>query len=338
MSEALPVLTAADFTTDQDVRWCPGCGDYSILAQMKKTLPQLGIPREKIVFVSGIGCSSRFPYYVNSYGMHSIHGRAPAVATGLKVARPDLHVWVITGDGDALSIGGNHFMHAIRRNIDLKIVLFNNRIYGLTKGQYSPTSLLGKVTKSTPMGSVDNPLNPLSLAIGCEATFVARAIDVNIKHLGYVLQRAAEHKGTAFVEVYQNCNVFNDGAWDYASGRETKADNTVELEHGKPLIFGKNKDKGIRLNGCEPEVVELGKGVKEDDLLFHDEKCPEPTLAYLLSRMRHPEFPEPIGVLRAVERPTFEAEMVKQNEAARAKSGEGDFNKLFGAGETWVVS
>ena len=338
MSEALPVLTAADFTTDQDVRWCPGCGDYSILAQMKKTLPQLGIPREKIVFVSGIGCSSRFPYYVNSYGMHSIHGRAPAVATGLKVARPDLHVWVITGDGDALSIDGNHFMHAIRRNIDLKIVLFNNRIYGLTKGQYSPTSLLGKVTKSTPMGSVDNPLNPLSLAIGCEATFVARAIDVNIKHLGYVLQRAAEHKGTAFVEVYQNCNVFNDGAWDYASGRETKADNTVELEHGKPLIFGKNKDKGIRLNGCEPEVVELGKGVKEDDLLFHDEKCPEPTLAYLLSRMRHPEFPEPIGVLRAVERPTFEAEMVKQNEAARAKSGEGDFNKLFGAGETWVVS
>jgi 2-oxoglutarate ferredoxin oxidoreductase subunit beta len=270
--------------------------------------------------------------------MHSIHGRAPAIATGLKVSRPDLHVWVITGDGDALSIGGNHFLHVIRRNVDLKIVLFNNRIYGLTKGQYSPTSPLGKVTKSTPMGAVDNPLNPLSVAIGCEATFVARAIDVNTKHLAYVLQRAAEHKGTAFVEVYQNCNIFNDGAWEYATNRETKADTTVELEHGKPLIFGKDKNKGIRLNGTEPEVVELGKGVKEDDLLFHDEKSPEPTLAYLLSRMRHPEFPEPIGVFRAVEHPTFEAEIAKQNEASLAKNGVGDFNKLFGTGETWTVS
>ena len=235
---ALPVLTPGDFASDQEVRWCPGCGDYSILAQMKKVLPTLGIPPEKTVFISGIGCSSRFPYYMNTYGIHSIHGRAPAVASGLKVARPDLSVWVITGDGDALSIGGNHLMHAIRRNLNINIVLFNNRIYGLTKGQYSPTSVLGQVTKSTPNGVIDNPLHPLSVAIGCEATFVARSIDVNIKHLSTVLRRAAEHVGTSFVEVYQNCNVFNDGAFEYATGRDTRADATLELEHGKPLIFG----------------------------------------------------------------------------------------------------
>src|SRR4051812_1727752 len=293
---ALTVLKPTDFASDQDVRWCPGCGDYSILAQMKKVLPTLGIPREKTVFISGIGCSSRFPYYMNTYGIHSIHGRAPAVATGLKASRPELSVWVITGDGDALSIGGNHLMHAIRRNLDINIVLFNNRIYGLTKGQYSPTSTLGQVTKSTPMGAIDNPLHPLSIAIGCEATFVARSIDVNIKHLTTVLKRAAEHKGTSFVEVYQNCNVFNDGAFDYATGRDSKADTTLELEHGKPLIFGKNRDRGIRLNGMQPEVVSLGKGISEDDLLFHDERATEPTLAYLLCRMRQPDFPEPIGV------------------------------------------
>jgi len=338
MSTALPVLTANDFASDQDIRWCPGCGDYSILAQMKKMLPSLGVPRENIVFVSGIGCSSRFPYYMNTYGIHSIHGRAPAIATGLKSSRPDLQVWVITGDGDALSIGGNHFMHTIRRNVDLKIVLFNNRIYGLTKGQYSPTSPLGKVTKSSPLGAIDNPLNPLSLAIGCEATFVARSIDVNIKHLSEMLRRAAEHKGTAFVEVYQNCNVFNDGAWDYATDKETKADTVVELEHGKPIIFGKNRDRGIRLNGTQPEIVELGKGVKEDDLLFHDERAPEPTLAYLLSRMRHPEFPEPIGVFRAVQRPLYDVELNKQITDSRAKRGEGDLNKLFSSGECWTVS
>src|ERR687883_151953 len=233
---ALPVLSPQDFTSDQDVRWCPGCGDYSILAQMKKVLPTLGVAPEKIVFVSGIGCSSRFPYYVNTYGIHSIHGRAPAVATGLKAARPDLSVWVITGDGDALSIGGNHLMHAIRRNLDINIVLFNNQIYGLTKGQYSPTSPLGKVTKSTPVGSVDNPVHPLSVAIGCEATFVARSIDVHTKHLTATLKRAAEHVGTSFVEVYQNCNVFNDGAWEYATDKATKFDTVIELEHGKPLI------------------------------------------------------------------------------------------------------
>ena len=338
MSTDLPVLTAADFASDQDVRWCPGCGDYAILAQMKKVLPQLGVPREKIVFVSGIGCSSRFPYYMNTYGIHGIHGRAPAIATGLKSARPDLQVWVITGDGDALSIGGNHFVHAIRRNPDIKVVMFNNRIYGLTKGQYSPTSPLGKVTKSTPMGVIDFPLNPLSVAIGCEATFVARSIDVNIKHLGEMLRRAGEHKGTAFVEVYQNCNVFNDGAWEYATSKETKSDAVVEIEHGKPLIFGKARNKGIRLNGTTPEIVELGKGIEEDDLLFHDERSPEPTLAYLLSRMRHPEFPEPIGVFRAVERPLYEVELNKQITEARAKRGDGDLNKLFNSGECWTVS
>jgi 2-oxoglutarate ferredoxin oxidoreductase subunit beta len=334
----LPVLKPTDFASDQDVRWCPGCGDYSILAQMKKVMPTLGVPREKIVFISGIGCSSRFPYYMNTYGMHSIHGRAPAVATGLKTVRPDLHVWVITGDGDGLSIGGNHLMHAIRRNLDINIVLFNNRIYGLTKGQYSPTSPLGKKTKSTPMGAVDNPLHPLSLAIGCEATFVARSIDTNIKHLGEVLKRAAEHPGTAFVEVYQNCNIFNDGAWEYATDRNSKADTTLELVHGKPLIFGKNRDKGIRLNGMDPEVVELGKGISEDDLLFHDEKAPEPSLAYLLSRMRYEDgFPEPIGVFRCVERPRYDAMVNEQIAQATNKQGVGDLAKLFRSGETWEV-
>jgi 2-oxoglutarate ferredoxin oxidoreductase subunit beta len=333
---ALPVLTPQDFTSDQDVRWCPGCGDYSILAQMKKVLPSLGVPPEKMVFVSGIGCSSRFPYYVNTYGMHSIHGRAPAVATGLKAARPDLMVWVITGDGDGLSIGGNHLMHAIRRNLDLNIVLFNNQIYGLTKGQYSPTSPQGKVTKSTPVGSVDNPILPISLALGCEATFVARSIDVNTKHLAATLKRAAEHKGTSFVEVYQNCNVFNDGAFEWATNRETKSDTVIELEHGKPLIFGKNRNKGIRLNGMQLEVVELGKGIEEDDLLFHDEKLQEPSLAYLLSRMKTPEFPEPIGVFRAVDRPRYEERMDEQIVEAKAKR-EGSLEALFNSGDTWVV-
>ena len=335
---SLPVLKAADFASDQEVRWCPGCGDYSILAQMKKILPAMGVPRENTVFVSGIGCSSRFPYYMNTYGIHSIHGRAPAMATGLKTARPELFVWVITGDGDALSIGGNHLMHAIRRNLDINIVLFNNQIYGLTKGQYSPTSPLGKVTKSTPMGAVDNPLHPLSIAIGCEGTFIARSIDIHIKHLGMVLARAAEHKGTAFVEVYQNCNVFNDGAFQYATDRDTKSDTVLELEHGKPLIFGKNRDKGIRLNGMEPEVVELGKGISEDDLLFHDEKATEPSLAYLLSRMRQPEFPEPIGVFRAVDHPRYEEQVNQQIADAKAQKGEGDLSALFRTGDTWEVS
>ena len=335
----LPVLKAADFASDQDVRWCPGCGDYAILAQMKKMLPSLGVPRENIVFISGIGCSSRFPYYMNTYGIHSIHGRAPAFATGLKAARPDLMVWVITGDGDGLSIGGNHLMHAIRRNLDVNIVLFNNRIYGLTKGQYSPTSPLGKKTKTSPMGAIDNPLHPLSIAIGCEATFVARSIDTHIKHLEGVLRRAAEHRGTAFVEVYQNCNVFNDMAWQYASDRQTKSEHTIELEHGAPLVFGRDRQKGIRLNGLDPQVVELGNGTTEADLLVHDEQASEPSLAYLLSRLRHEDgFPEPIGVFRAIDAPRYEEELVTQVASARERSGGGDLNALFNSGETWTVS
>jgi len=319
------------------VRWCPGCGDYGILASMKKVLSTLGIPREKLVFISGIGCSSRFPYYLNTYGIHSIHGRAPAVATGLKVVRPDLSVWVITGDGDGLSIGGNHLLHAMRRNLDVNIILFNNRIYGLTKGQYSPTSPLGTVTKSTPMGSIANPLHILSVAIGCEATFVARTVDVHTKHLAMVLQRAAEHRGTSFVEVYQNCVVFADGAFGYATDRETRSDTTLELEHGKPLVFGKNREKGIRLNGLEPEVVTLGNGVTEADLLVHDERAPQPSLAYLLSRMHNPQFPEPIGVFRAVDRPKYDEQLNAQVQKAIESQGPGDLDELFRSGETWTV-
>ena len=333
----LPVLTANDFASDQDIRWCPGCGDYSILAQMKKMLPELGLPPEQIVFVSGIGCSSRFPYYMNTYGMHSIHGRAPAVATGLRVARPDLKVFVITGDGDALSIGGNHFIHLIRRNVNLTLVLFNNRIYGLTKGQYSPTSPEGQVTKSTPMGSVDHPLNPISVALGAEATFIARSVDTQIKHLAATLYRAAQHRGTAVVEVYQNCNVFNDGAWSYAQDKATREDTTLELEHGKPMIFGKNRDKGIRLNGLKPEIVDLTTGFSKDDLLFHDEKA-DSTLVHLLARMRRPEMPEPIGVMRAVEAPIFEDQVRGQIDQAISARGKGDLNKLFNSGDTWQVA
>lgn len=337
-TSTLTQLTPKDFASDQDVRWCPGCGDYSILAQAKKILPELGIPREKIVFVSGIGCSSRFPYYINSYGIHSIHGRATAVATGVKVANPDLSVWVVTGDGDGLSIGGNHLIHLIRRNLDINILLFNNRIYGLTKGQYSPTSELGKKTKSSPFGSVDNPLHPLSIAIGAEATFVARTMDVNVKHLADTLLRAAQHKGTSFVEIYQNCNVFNDKAYEYASSKDTKEDTTVYLEQGKPLIFGKNRDKGIRIKNMEPEVVTLGGDIREDDLLFHDEKSPEPSVAFMLSRMRYPEFPEPMGVFRSVDAPIFETMIHDQIDAATQKMGKGELSKLLNSGDTWTVS
>ena len=330
-------LTAKDYASNQDVRWCPGCGDYGILAQMKKVLAGLAVPRHKLVFVSGIGCSSRFPYYMNTYGMHSIHGRAPAVATGLKIARPELCVWVITGDGDGLSIGGNHLVHAVRRNLDINIILFNNRIYGLTKGQYSPTSPLGKMTKSSPAGSIDNPLHILSVAIGCEATFVARTVDVNQQHLGMVLGRAAEHRGTSFIEVYQNCVVFYDGAFDYAADRKTRAEATLELEHGKPMIFGSNRDKGIRLRGLEPEIVTLGEEFTEDDLLVHDERAKEPSLAYLLSRMHRPEFPEPIGVFRAVDRPKYDQRLGAQIEEARKSQGPGDLDALFSSGDTWTV-
>jgi 2-oxoglutarate ferredoxin oxidoreductase subunit beta len=335
---SLPTLTAKELASDQEVRWCPGCGDYSILAQMKKALATLGLPREKMVFVSGIGCSSRFPYYMNTYGFHSIHGRAPTLATGLKVARPDLHVWVITGDGDGLSIGGNHLIHAIRRNVDLKIVLFNNEIYGLTKGQYSPTSRIGTRTKSSPQGSIDNPLRPLSLAIGAEATFVARTLDVDITHLTETLRRAAAHKGTAFIEIYQNCKIFNDGVFDYATDKSTKADNTLYLEHGKPLLFGKDRTKGIRLHGLDPEVVPVGNGINVDDLLIHDERAEEPSLAYLLSRMVYPRFPECIGVFRCVERPTYDDVVNKQIEDLQRTKGKAKLEDLFASDDTWVVN
>jgi 2-oxoglutarate ferredoxin oxidoreductase subunit beta len=351
------VLKPSDFASDQDVRWCPGCGDYSILSQMKKVCAKLGYDRSKTVFVSGIGCSSRFPYYMNTYGFHSIHGRAPTLATGLKLARPDLTVWLVTGDGDALSIGGNHFIHMIRRNVDVKILLFNNRIYGLTKGQYSPTSEFGKKTKSTPMGSPDNPIRPISMAIAAEATFAARAIDIDIKHLEYVLERAARHVGTAFVEIYQNCNIFNDGAYEYATDKDRKSDTTLYLEHGKPLVFGKNREKGIRLHGLNPEVVSLrpanacaapdgapGNGnpppatTAPDDLLIHDEKAVDPSLAFLLSRMRHPDFPEPLGVFRDVEQPRYGEILRAQIAEAKAKQGEGDLQKLLAGPDTWTVS
>ncbi|MEM9827371.1 MAG: 2-oxoacid:ferredoxin oxidoreductase subunit beta [Planctomycetota bacterium] len=332
----LPVLKAADFASDQDVRWCPGCGDYSILAQMKKVMPKLGVPREKIVFVSGIGCSSRFPYYMNTYGMHSIHGRAPGFATGLKSTRPDLMVWVITGDGDALSIGGNHFIHALRRNLDINIVLFNNRIYGLTKGQYSPTSVEGQITKSTPMGAIDHPLSPLSIALAAEGTFVARSLDAHVSHLANTLERAARHKGTSLVEVYQNCNVFNDGAMDYAREKKQRGQNVVEIEHGKPLVFDGGK-KGVRLVGNQLEVVSTDD-VPVDDLLIHDEKSPNPSIHMMLARMSYPAMPEPIGVLRAVEGvPTYDDQINQQVELAKQQRGDGDLAKLFHAGDTWAV-
>ncbi|HVF55855.1 MAG TPA: 2-oxoacid:ferredoxin oxidoreductase subunit beta [Pyrinomonadaceae bacterium] len=331
-------LTKADFVSGQEVRWCPGCGDYAILNNVQKVMPELGIPREKIVFVSGIGCSSRFPYYMNTYGFHSIHGRAPAIATGIKTANPDLSVWVITGDGDALSIGGNHFMHAIRRNLDLNYILFNNRIYGLTKGQYSPTSEFGKKTKSTPMGVIDYPLNPLSVAIASEATFVARSIDIDVKHLGGVVNAAARHKGISFVEVYQNCNIFNDNAFDYFAERTVRPDNVLYLEHGQPMVFGKNRDKGIRMNGTRPEVVTIGEnGVTTDDLIVHDAHQKDPSVAFMLARMEYPEFPQPVGIFRDVERPTYEDMMDAQIEAAVAKQGRGRLEKLINSGDMWVV-
>ncbi|MEM8668882.1 MAG: 2-oxoacid:ferredoxin oxidoreductase subunit beta [Planctomycetota bacterium] len=334
---SLPVLKSADFASDQDVRWCPGCGDYSILAQMKKVLPDLGVPREKIVFISGIGCSSRFPYYMNTYGMHSIHGRAPTFATGLKSTRPDLMVWVITGDGDALSIGGNHFMHVLRRNLDINIVLFNNRIYGLTKGQYSPTSVEGQVTKSTPMGAIDHPVSPLSVALAAEATFVARSLDAHVKHLGQTLKRAAEHKGTSLVEVYQNCNVFNDGAMAYAQERKQRAENVIELEHGKPLVYANGK-KGIRLVGTHLESVSTDD-VAVDDLLIHDEQDPNPSIHMMLARMSYPHMPEPIGVLRSVDGvATYNDQINDQVTEAKAAKGDGDLDALFTSGDTWEVA
>ncbi|MBM4408565.1 MAG: 2-oxoacid:ferredoxin oxidoreductase subunit beta [Chloroflexi bacterium] len=337
-NQAVVQLTRKDFVSDQDVRWCPGCGDYSILAQTQKVMPDFGYPRENIVFVSGIGCSGRLPYYMNTYGFHTIHGRAPTLATGLKAARPDLMVWVITGDGDALSIGGNHVLHSMRRNVDIKLIMFNNRIYGLTKGQASPTSELGKVTKSTPAGTIDNPIMPLSVALAAEATFIARSVDTHTEHLQDTLTRAGWHKGSAFVEVLQNCNIFNDGAWRSFTDREVRDDRMLVLEHGKPMIFGKNHDKGIRLRGMHPEVVELGNGVSEEDLLVHDETAEDPYLAFMLSRMFYPDFPVPVGVIRRVERAAHDQLMVEQIASATAQRGEGDLAKLLNSGETWTVA
>lgn len=329
------ILGRKDFVSDQEVRWCPGCGDYAILAQVQKTMPELGVARENVVFVSGIGCSSRFPYYMNTYGFHTIHGRAPAVATGLKITRPELDVWVVTGDGDGLSIGGNHLIHLLRRNVDLKILLFNNRIYGLTKGQYSPTSEMGKVTKSTPAGSVDFPFNPITVALGAHATFVCRAIDVEQRHLAEMLKRAHDHRGAAFLEILQNCNIFNDGAFNDVSDKALKADHQLVLEHGKPLIFGRKRDKGIRMNGMRPEVVQLGNGLSEQDLVVHDES--NLALAFMLGDFQ-PPMPAPIGVFYATSRPTYDGAVNKQLAEAKAKQGAGDPKVLLKRGDTWMVN
>lgn len=333
---AAPKYTKKDFQSDQEVRWCPGCGDYAILNAVQQVFPTLGIPREKFVMISGIGCSSRFPYYMNTYGFHTIHGRAPGIATGVKLANPDLHVWVVTGDGDGLSIGGNHLIHALRRNIDLKILLFNNRIYGLTKGQYSPTSELGKSTYSSPHGTVERPINPITIALAAEATWVGRSVDIYAKHLMDVIRRMAAHKGSAFLEIYQNCNVFNDGAFDPFTLKEVRDDKNVFLEHGKPVVFGKNRELGIRLVGMKPEVVKLGEnGVSEKDLVVWDEKSEE--LAFIFSRMEPPKFPVPIGIFKSVPMPTMDQRAAEQIALHKQKAGAGDLRKLLHAGDTWEV-
>lgn len=331
-------LTRKDFVSDQDVRWCPGCGDYAILSQVQKVLPKLGIPKEKFVFVSGIGCAARLPYYVDTYGFHSIHGRAPAIATGVKAYNSDLSVWIITGDGDALSIGGNHLIHTLRRNVDVKILLFNNRIYGLTKGQYSPTSELGKKTKSSPEGSIDYPINPISIALGAEATFVARSIDTDMAHLEEVLIAAAEHKGSAFVEILQNCVIFNNRGFGEVSDRSHRADASLVLEEGKPLIFGANRDKGIRLVGWQPEVVTLGNaGVSESDLLVHDPKATNHVYSHIIASLEPPQFPVPVGIFRQIERPTYDRLLDEQVKTAE-QAGHAQLADVIKGSETWTVS
>ncbi len=332
-----PVLTRKDFVSDQEVRWCPGCGDYAILAAIQKVMPELGIPRENIVFVSGIGCSSRFPYYMNTYGFHTIHGRAPAIATGLRIARPDLSVWVITGDGDSLSIGGNHFIHALRRNIDVKILLFNNEIYGLTKGQYSPTSHRGTVTKSTPYGSLDHPFVPATLALGAEASFVARTHDKDMKHMADTFKRAAAHKGTAFVEILQNCVIFNDGVFDETVEKDVRPDRLLMLEDGKPMIFGKDLDKAVVFDGAAPRIVDRPAG--DAGLTIHKENEHNVIPALLLSKMHHPEFPVPMGVFRAVDRPIYEGEIERQiADVTAKKGGAGTIDGLLRQGEIWEIA
>lgn len=332
--------SAKDFSSSQDVRWCPGCGDYSILAQMQRVSPDLGIKKENFVWISGIGCAARFPYYMDTFGFHGIHGRAPAIATGVKINRPDLSVWVATGDGDLLSIGGNHFIHACRRNIDIKILLFNNRIYGLTKGQYSPTSEKGKKTKSTPLGSIDFPFNPLALAVGSGATFIARSLDRDAKHLQAMMKRAAEHKGTAFIEVFQNCNIFNDGAYEHLTDKEKKAENVLVLEHGKPMLFGKNNEKGIVMDGLNPVVVSLDDGKYSiNDVWVHNEFDKNNFRANILSQFSDMEgFPTPIGVLRQENKPTYDEDFHQQIDNVKNARGNGDLRKLLNSGNTWEVN
>ncbi len=341
MSETIPApaLTAKDFATDQEVRWCPGCGDYSILAQVQKVMPTLGIARENIVIISGIGCSSRFPYYMNTYGMHSIHGRATAIASGLKASRPELSLWIVTGDGDSLSIGGNHTIHLLRRNLDVNILLFNNQIYGLTKGQYSPTSEEHKITKSTPFGSIDHPFNPAALAMGADATFVARTMDRDPKHLQAMLLRSHQHKGASFLEIYQNCNIFNDGAFEIFTEKSTKADETLFLEQGKPFLFGANKDKGIRLDGFTPKVVNLNEGFSADDLWVHDEH--DIYKAQILVRIfddpgAEAHLPRPFGVFYESTRPCYEDTMKAQIEEAMSRKP-ADLDKLLRGTEVWTI-
>ena len=329
-------IKARDFATDQDVRWCPGCGNYAILNQVRKVLAKVGTNPDNTVFVSGIGCSSRFPYYMNTYGMHSIHGRAPAIATGLKIANPDLNVWIVTGDGDGLSIGGNHMLHILRRNLNVKILLFNNQIYGLTKGQYSPTSEEGKKTKSSPTGSIDLPITPTSFALAAEASFVARAVDVD-KDLPYVLERAATHRGSAFIEIYQDCAIFNHGAFKYATDKAVKEEHVLRVEHGKPFVFGNDRDHGVWLDRHrKPKVVRLGEGITEDDLLVHDET--DESMAFLLSRLFYPDFPEPIGVLYAVEDDCYE-DLLQQDVAdAIEAGGKPDLADLFDSDGAYTIS
>jgi len=329
-----------DFVSDQDVRWCPGCGDYSILANVQRLMPELGVPRENVVFVSGIGCSSRFPYYMNTYGFHTIHGRAPSFASGIKASNPDLSVWVVTGDGDGLSIGGNHLLHTIRRNFNLQILLFNNRIYGLTKGQYSPTSEVGLKTKSTPGGSIDHPVDPISFAIGAGATFVARTIDVDAAHMQETLRRAYEHKGAAFIEILQNCPVFNDGTWADVEDKKTRAANSIVLEQGKPLVYGDpGARRGIGMRDGQPFVIELADG---DDpiakgVVVHDEAGPSASYAFQLASLHRPQYPLPVGVFRAVEKPCYETMLTAQVDAATSQRGRGDLAKLLRSGDTWKV-
>jgi 2-oxoglutarate ferredoxin oxidoreductase subunit beta len=334
-ARATPKYTKKDFESDQDVRWCPGCGDYAILSAIQKMMPDLGIPREDVIFISGIGCSSRFPYYMNTYGFHTIHGRAPAIATGLKLARPELTVFVVTGDGDGLSIGGNHMLHVLRRNVNLNILLFNNRIYGLTKGQYSPTSELGKVTKSTPVGSTDRPVNPLSFALGCGATFAARTVDRTISHMEETIKRAAAHRGASFVEILQNCNVYNDRAWQVLYDKESKVQFELRLEHGKPLLFGPPDDrKGLVLDGVRPRVV-AAKDVPESALWVHDET--NINAAKVIAELFAPEYPVPVGVLASVVAPVYEDLMIEQERRAISERGPGDIATLLKSGDTWKI-